>query len=75
LRVLLKTVKETFHIPVIAAASMLSADVVCGKCGSIIYQMRMLKSVKDALRATNSHCPVCGAALNPGDFAIAVNKR
>jgi ribosomal protein S27AE len=54
---------------------MLSADVVCGKCGSIIYQMRMLKSVKDALRATNSHCPVCGAALNPGDFAIAVNKR
>jgi hypothetical protein len=56
-------------------ASMLSADVVCGKCGSIVYQMRMLKSVKDALRGTNSRCPVCGAALNPGDFTVAVTKR
>ncbi len=54
---------------------MLSADVVCGKCGSIVYQMRMLKSVKDALRATNSRCPVCGAALNTGDFTVAVTKR
>lgn len=54
---------------------MLSADVVCGKCGSIVYQMRMLKSVKDALRATNNRCPVCGAALNPGDFGVAVTKR
>ncbi|HEY3095094.1 MAG TPA: hypothetical protein VGJ42_04980 [Nitrososphaera sp.] len=57
------------------AASVLSADVVCGKCGSVVYQMRMLKSVRDALRATNSHCPVCGAALNPADFTVAVSKR
>ena len=54
---------------------MLSADVICGKCGSVIYQMRMLKSVKDALRGTNSRCPVCGAALNPADFSVALNKR
>lgn len=54
---------------------MLSADVVCGKCGSIVYQMRILKSMKDALRTTNSRCPVCGAALNPGDFTVAVIKR
>ncbi len=54
---------------------MLSADVVCGKCGSIVYQMRMLKSVKDALRATNSRCSVCGVALNPSDFTVAVAKR
>lgn len=54
---------------------MLSAEVVCGKCGSIVYPMRMLKSIKDALRATNSRCPVCGAALNPGDFTVAVTKR
>jgi ribosomal protein S27AE len=54
---------------------MLSADVICGKCGSIVYQMRMLKSVRDAMRQTNSRCPVCGAALNPGDFTVAVSKR
>ncbi|HEU4984107.1 MAG TPA: hypothetical protein VFT58_00590 [Nitrososphaera sp.] len=54
---------------------MMSADVVCGKCGSVIYTMRMLKSVKDALRATNNRCPVCGAALNPADFSVAATKR
>lgn len=54
---------------------MFSADVTCGKCGSVIYQMRMLKSVKDSLRATNSRCPTCGTALNPSDFAVSVAKR
>ncbi len=54
---------------------MMSADVVCGKCGSVIYTMRMLKSVKDALRATNNRCPVCGAALNPADFTLSATKR
>ena len=54
---------------------MLAADVLCGKCGSVVYQMRILKSVKDALRATNGRCPVCGAALNPSDFTVAVSKR
>lgn len=54
---------------------MMSADVTCGKCGSVIYSMRMLKSVKDALRPTNNRCPVCGAALNPSDFTVAALKR
>jgi transcription initiation factor IIE alpha subunit len=54
---------------------MLSADIVCSKCGSIVYQMRMLKSVKDSLRGINGRCPVCGAALNPVDFTVSVIKR
>lgn len=54
---------------------MLSSDVVCGKCGSIVYQMRMLKSIKDALRSTNGHCPVCGTALSTLDFTVSVSKR
>lgn len=53
---------------------MMSLDVVCSKCGSVIYTMRMLKSVKDALRATNNRCPVCGAALNPADFSVTASK-
>ena len=56
-------------------AIMISADVVCGKCGSIVYQMRMLKPVRDALRGTNNRCPICGAALNPGDFVVTVKRR
>ena len=54
---------------------MMSDDVNCGKCGSVIYTMRMLKSVKDALRATNNRCPTCGAALNPSDFSLTATKR
>lgn len=54
---------------------MMAADVVCGKCGSVIYTMRMLKSVKDALRATNNRCPVCGTALNPTEFTVTTTKR
>ena len=54
---------------------MMSADVLCSKCGSVIYTMRMLKSVRDALRATNNRCPVCGAALNPADFSVAATRR
>jgi ribosomal protein S27AE len=54
---------------------MMSADVSCGKCGSVIYTMRMLKSVRDALRATNNRCPACGAALNPADFSVAATRR
>ena len=70
-----KLSRTLFLFWLLQVASMLAADVICGKCGSVVYQMRMLKSVKDALRATNSRCPVCGAALNPGDFTISVNKR
>jgi len=54
---------------------MISADVICGKCGSVVHQMRMLKSVRDALRASNNRCPICGAALNPTDFTVNINKR
>ena len=54
---------------------MMTADVVCSKCGSVIYSMRMLKSVKDAMRATNNRCPVCGAALNPSEFTVTATKR
>jgi ribosomal protein S27AE len=54
---------------------LLSGDVVCGKCGSIVYNMRMLKSIKDALRTTNSRCPTCGSALNPADFTVSATKR
>ena len=50
-------------------------DIVCNKCGSVIYTMRMLKSVRDILRSSNSRCTACGAVLNPGDFTVLVERR
>jgi len=55
--------------------SISSVDVVCKKCGSIIYTMRTLKSVRDALRPSNGICIVCGSILNPGDFSVSAGKR
>jgi hypothetical protein len=54
---------------------MLSADVVCVKCGSVIYQMRMLKSVKDTLCVGLAAAARYAATLNPTDFMVSVNKR
>ncbi len=55
--------------------SLSSVDVVCKKCGSIIYTMRTLKSIRDVLRPSNGRCIVCGSILNPGDFTVSVKRR
>jgi NAD-dependent SIR2 family protein deacetylase len=55
--------------------SMSSVEVVCKKCGSTIYRMRILKSIRDILRQSNGRCNVCGTMLNPGDFIVSVEKR
>jgi NAD-dependent SIR2 family protein deacetylase len=54
---------------------MSSVEVVCKKCGSTIYRMRILKSIRDILRQSNGRCNVCGTMLNPGDFIVSVEKR
>jgi hypothetical protein len=54
---------------------MLSADVVCVKCGSVIYQMWMLKPVKDTLCVGLVAAARYAATLNPADFMVSVNKR
>ncbi|MGH9921177.1 MAG: hypothetical protein ACRD38_00335 [Nitrososphaerales archaeon] len=51
----------------------MSVEVTCGKCGSVIYTMRILKPVKDVVK-TNNKCPSCGQTLSSSDFVISVNK-
>ncbi|HLE34512.1 MAG TPA: hypothetical protein VI698_01345 [Nitrososphaerales archaeon] len=51
----------------------MSVEVTCGKCGAVIYTMRILKPVKDVVK-TYSKCPSCGQALSSSDFAISVSK-
>ncbi len=53
----------------------MSVDVVCGRCGAKIANMRMLKSIKDVMRPYNSKCPSCGHTLSPSEFTVDVQKN
>ena len=61
---------SSYHHP-----SMLSVDVVCGKCGSRISNMKMLKSLKDVMKHYNNKCPSCGQSLSTSEFSIEVDKN
>ena len=54
---------------------VMSVDVICGKCGSKITNMRMLKSVKDVMRPYNNKCPSCGQTLSSSEFTVDVQKN
>ena len=45
-------------------------NIVCGKCGEHITEMKMLKSVKDSLAPSGGKCPACGVALSSSEFDI-----
>jgi len=53
----------------------MSVDVVCGKCGAKIANLRMLKPIKEVIRPYNSKCPSCGQTLSPSEFTIDVQKN
>jgi len=53
----------------------MSIEVVCGRCGAKIANMRMLKSVKDVMRPYNSKCPSCGQSLSHSEFSVDVQKN
>jgi hypothetical protein len=52
----------------------MSVDVICGKCGEKISNMKMLKSVKDVLKPYNSKCPSCGQTLSTSEFTLDVKE-
>lgn len=53
----------------------MSVDVVCGKCGTKIANMRMLKSIKEVARPYNNKCPSCGQTLSTSEFSVDVQKN
>lgn len=56
--------------------SLSSVEIVCKKCKSTLFTMQTIKSIKDVIRSTNDgRCNICGAALNPSDFTVTVEKR
>ena len=53
----------------------MSVEVVCGKCGEKITNMKMLKSLKDVLNPTNGKCPSCGQKLSTSEFSLDVEEK
>ncbi|MCA2003540.1 MAG: hypothetical protein LDL06_02085, partial [Candidatus Nitrosotenuis sp.] len=53
----------------------LSVDVICGKCGAKISNMKMLKSIKDVMKHYNNRCPSCGQTLSTSEFSVEVQKN
>ena len=55
--------------------SIMSVEIVCGKCGEKISTMKMLKSVKDVLKHYNNKCPSCNQTLSTTEFSLDVEEK
>ncbi len=53
----------------------MSVEVVCGKCGKKVANMKMLKSIKDVVRPYNNKCPSCGQTLSTTEFTFDVQEN
>lgn len=53
----------------------MSVNVVCGKCGEKITNMKMLKSLKDTMASNNGKCPACGEKLSSSEFELDAKER
>ena len=49
-------------------------NVVCDKCDSVIYKMKVLRPVKAILNQSSNRCTGCGTLLNPADLAVKATK-
>ena len=52
----------------------MSVEIICGKCGEKISNLKMLKSVKDIMKHHNNKCPNSGQKLSMVDFSTEVEK-
>ena len=52
----------------------MSVEVICGKCGKKVADMKMLKSVKDVMKPYHGKCPSCGQSLSSSEFSLDVQK-
>ena len=50
-------------------------SIVCDKCSSIVYKMKVLRSVKEILSQSSNRCTGCGAPLSLGEFQIKATKN
>ena len=53
----------------------MSAEVICGKCGEQITNMKMLKSLKVVMNPYKNKCPSCGQPLSISEFSLDVQEN
>lgn len=53
----------------------MSVEITCGKCGEKITSMKMLKSLKDAMKHYDGKCPSCGQKLSTSEFSLDVKEN
>ena len=53
----------------------MSAEIICGKCGEKITDMKMLKHLKDVLNTSSGKCPSCGQKLSTSEFSLDVQEN
>ncbi len=70
---LLKKIQKRFFIS-FPFKTFMSVEIVCGKCGEKISNMKMLKSLKDVVKPYNGKCPSCGQALSTSEFTLDVQE-
>ncbi len=49
---------------------MMVVEIICGKCGTKIGAMKVLKPIKDASKVINGKCPSCGHGVSTTEFSI-----
>ena len=53
-------------------ARPVSMEIVCGKCGARITEMKMLKPLRGVVGQFDGKCPSCGHQLSPSEFSFDV---
>jgi len=47
-------------------------EIVCPKCGEVVYSGSELKPLSKVLKEYNCTCPKCGARLSLEDFEVEI---
>lgn len=50
----------------------MSMEIVCGKCGARITEMKMLKPLRGVVGQFDGKCPSCGHAISSSEFSLDV---
>ena len=48
----------------------MSMEIVCGKCGARITEMKMLKPLRGVMDQFGGKCPSCGHTLSSSEFSF-----
>lgn len=48
----------------------MTVEIICGRCGTKIGVMKVLKPIKDAAGVINGKCPSCGHGVSTSEFAV-----